>query len=74
VTDAGASVIRLSGTLDGYAEFFGSVGEQPADIPLRAKPQSIPVVETGSEHLIDEPAATKPRTQPSCFVQEGPGV
>ena len=66
--------MHSGGNVDGDAEVFGSVGEEPAHIPLHAKPQSVPVVETGSEHLIDEPAATKPRTQPSCFVQEGPGV
>ena len=60
--------------MDGNAEFFGSVGEQPADIPLCTEPQDTPVVETGSERLIDEPSAAKPRTKPSCFVQKGPGV
>jgi len=52
--------MRSGGNVDGDAEAFDSVGEQRADIPLRAEPQSIPVVQTGGQRLIDEPAATKP--------------
>ena len=65
----------LGDDVNGDAEVVGCAGEQPADVALRAEPQSPPVGETGGEGLTGEPSgAAVTRRETRRFVEEGPGI
>ena len=61
--------------MDGDAEVVGCAGQQPADVALRAEPQSPPVGETGGEGFGDEPSgAAITRREARRLIEQGPGI
>ena len=65
----------LGDDVNGDAEVVGCAGEQPADVALRAEPQSPPVGETGGEGLTGEPSgAAVTGSETRRLVEEGPGI